>query len=146
MIKHTILAENFDGENVAGTFWFNLTRKEVVDFLIDESSRDSAFAKSLLSGETTPENLRVVDGITAYQFFVRLVDRAFGERDQDGIHFRKSEKALEDFKSSVFYEEFIFSLVNDPKKAVKFFNGVMPKKMIEDAKKANPEAFAALDV
>lgn len=144
MIKNTILAENFDGESVAQTCWFNLTRKEVVDFLIEESQQDSVFARSLLSGESTPENLRVVDGITAYQFFVRLVDRSFGERDQDGIHFRKSEKALKDFKESVFYEEFLFDLVNDPKKAVKFFNGVMPKKMIEDARKANPEAFKAL--
>ena len=94
MIKNTILAENFDGESVAQTCWFNLTRKEVVDFLIEESQQDSVFARSLLSGESTPENLRVVDGITAYQFFVRLVDRSFGERDQDGIHFRKSEKVL----------------------------------------------------
>ena len=46
----------------------------------------------------------------------------------------------------MFYEEFLFDLVNDPKKAVKFFNGVMPKKMIEAARKANPEAFKALGV
>jgi len=145
VIKQTVHAENFDGDEVSATFWFNLNRKEVVDFMIGEAERDSVFAKTLLSGDATPEALRVVDGIQAYQFFVRLIDKAYGERDRDGVHFRKSEQALSDFKESVFYENCVFDLVNDPKKAAHFFNGVMPKKMIEEARKSNPEAFAGLD-
>ena len=134
MIKQTVHAENFDGDEVSATFWFNLNRKEVVDFMISEAGHDSVFAKTL-----------VVDGIQAYQFFVRLIDKAYGERDRDGVHFRKSEQALSNFKESVFYENCVFDLVNDPKRAARFFNGVMPKKMIEEARKSNPEAFAGLD-
>lgn len=137
MIRKTLTAENFDGDPVKMIAYFNLNKKELMDLIYSELSTDkpNGMMRQMLSSESSDrEYMRSVSGIEAYRFFTRVVDAAYGVRDEDGVHFRKSPELLDDFRSSVFYEDFIFSLAEDAEKAATFINGVFPKSLVEKAK------------
>ena len=73
--------------------YFNLNKKELMDLIYSELSSDkpNGMMRQMLSSEGSDrEYMRSVSGIEAYRFFTRVVDAAYGVRDEDGVHFRKS--------------------------------------------------------
>ena len=52
---------------------------------------------------------------------------------------------LEDFIDSEPYSEFLWGLINDPKKAMEFITGLMPADIMEQAKKTNPQQYKAYE-
>ena len=92
-----------------------------------------------------PEDWTMSDKFKLFDFFRTMVDKAYGERSSDGKRFRKSPEILANFKDSIFYDEFVLSLLEDEEKSIKFFNGVMPKSLIEQAKKERPDVFKTIE-
>ena len=71
--------------------------------------------------------------------------RSYGKRSEDGRKFVKNETVLEDFIDSEPYSEFLWGLINDPKKAMEFITGLMPADIMEQAKKTNPQQYKAYE-
>jgi hypothetical protein len=73
------------------------------------------------------------------QVIKKLMRLAYGVRTDDGANFRQSDKLWEDFESSAVYEAVIFQLFENENEAEAFMTGVLPKALVEEARKADVE-------
>lgn len=143
MIKMNVSAETFDGDMVAETLWFHMNKVDLIELQQSEPGGFTDTLQAFMSRK--PEDWTMKDKFKLFDFFRTMVDKAYGERSSDGKRFRKSPEILANFKDSIFYDEFVLSLLEDEEKSIKFFNGVMPKALIEQAKKERPDVFKTIE-
>lgn len=143
MIKMNVSAETFDGDMVTETLWFHMNKVDLIELQQSEPGGFTDTLQAFMSRK--PEDWTMADKFKLFDFFRTMVDKAYGERSSDGKRFRKSPEILADFKDSIFYDEFVLSLLEDEEKSIKFFNGVMPKTLIEQAKKERPDVFKTIE-
>ena len=143
MIKMNVSAETFDGDMVTETLWFHMNKVDLIELQQSEPGGFTDTLQAFMSRK--PEDWTMKDKFKLFDFFRTMVDKAYGERSSDGKRFRKSPEILANFKDSIFYDEFVLSLLEDEEKSVKFFNGVMPKSLIEQAKKERPDVFKTIE-
>ena len=143
MIKMNVSAETFDGDMVTETLWFHMNKVDLIELQQSEPGGFTDTLQAFMSRK--PEDWTMKDKFKLFDFFRTMVDKAYGERSSDGKRFRKSPEILADFKDSIFYDEFVLSLLEDEEKSIKFFNGVMPKSLIEQAKKERPDVFKTIE-
>nr|FAA03486.1 MAG TPA: hypothetical protein [Siphovirus LN-2020-2] len=143
MIKMNVTAETFDGDMVTETLWFHMNKVDLIDL---QQSQPDGFVDTLQAFMSRkPEDWTTKDKFKLFDYFRTIVDKAYGERSSDGKRFSKSPEILARFKDSIFYDEFVLSLLEDEKKSIKFFNGVMPKALLEQAKKDRPDVFGTIE-
>lgn len=143
MIKMNVSAETFDGDMVTETLWFHMNKVDLIDLQQSEPGGFTDTLQAFMSRKS--EDWTMADKFKLFDFFRTMVDKAYGERSSDGKRFRKSPEILANFKDSIFYDEFVLSLLEDEEKSIKFFNGVMPKSLIEQAKKERPDVFKTIE-
>ena len=143
MIKMNVSAETFDGDMVTETLWFHMNKVDLIELQQSEPGGFTDTLQAFMSRK--PEDWTMKDKFKLFDFFRTMVDKAYGEKSSDGKRFRKSPEILANFKDSIFYDEFVLSLLEDEEKSIKFFNGVMPKALIEQAKKERPDVFKAIE-
>ena len=143
MIKMNVSAETFDGDMVTETLWFHMNKVDLIELQQSEPGGFTDTLQAFMSRK--PEDWTMKDKFKLFDFFRTMVDKAYGERSSDGKRFRKSPEILANFKDSIFYDEFVLSLLEDEEKSIKFFNGVMPKDLIEQAKKERPDVFKTIE-
>lgn len=143
MIKMNVSAETFDGDMVTETLWFHMNKVDLIELQQSEPGGFTDTLQAFMSRK--PEDWTMKDKFKLFDFFRTMVDKAYGERSSDGKRFRKSPEILANFKDSIFYDEFVLSLLEDEEKSIKFFNGVMPKALIEQAKKERPDVFKMIE-
>ena len=143
MIKMNVSAETFDGDMVTETLWFHMNKVDLIELQQSEPGGFTDTLQAFMSRKS--EDWTMADKFKLFDFFRTMVDKAYGERSTDGKRFRKSPEILANFKDSIFYDEFVLSLLEDEEKSIKFFNGVMPKSLIEQAKKERPDVFKTIE-
>lgn len=143
MIKMNVSAETFDGDMVTETLWFHMNKVDLIELQQSEPGGFTDTLQAFMSRK--PEDWTNKDKFKLFDFFRTMVDKAYGERSSDGKRFRKSPEILANFKDSIFYDEFLLSLLEDEKKSIKFFNGVMPKALLDQAKKERPDVFNQIE-
>nr|DAJ32278.1 MAG TPA: hypothetical protein [Caudoviricetes sp.] len=143
MIKMNVSAETFDGDMVTETLWFHMNKVDLIELQQSEPGGFTDTLQAFMSRKS--EDWTMADKFKLFDFFRTMVDKAYGERSSDGKRFRKSPEILANFKDSIFYDEFVLSLLEDEQKSIKFFNGVMPKSLIEQAKKERPDVFKTIE-
>nr|DAU01728.1 MAG TPA: hypothetical protein [Caudoviricetes sp.] len=143
MIKMNVSAETFDGDMVTETLWFHMNKVDLIELQQSEPGGFTDTLQAFMSRK--PEDWTNKDKFKLFEFFRAMVDKAYGERSSDGKRFRKSPEILASFKDSIFYDEFVLSLLEDEKKSIKFFNGVMPKALLDQAKKERPDVFNQIE-
>lgn len=143
MIKMNVSAETFDGDMVTETLWFHMNKVDLIELQQSEPGGFTDTLQAFMSRKA--EDWTMSDKFKLFDFFRTMVDKAYGERSSDGKRFRKSPEILANFKDSIFYDEFVLSLLEDEEKSIKFFNGVMPKSLIEQAKKERPDVFKMIE-
>lgn len=143
MIKMNVSAETFDGDMVTETLWFHMNKVDLIELQQSEPGGFTDTLQAFMSRK--PEDWTMQDKFKLFDFFRTMVDKAYGERSSDGKRFQKSPEILANFKDSIFYDEFVLSLLEDEEKSIKFFNGVMPKSLIEQAKKERPDVFKTIE-
>jgi len=144
MLTKTITFEGLEGP-ITETYLFHITQAQILELnlpYINEDDADpdapSGMAKALQTIIDTNDNLRI------YQEFKRIVLMAVGKKSEDGKRFLKTEEIRQDFENTEAYSELIIELMEDPEKAAKFFQGIMPAKLQEEAARQNavPSAVA----
>ena len=134
MIKMNVSAETFDGDMVTETLWFHMNKVDLIDL---QQSQPGGFTDTLQAFMSRkPEDWTTKDKFKLFDYFRTIVDKAYGERSSDGKRFSKSPEI---------YDEFVLSLLEDEKKSIKFFNGVMPKALLDQAKKERPDVFNQIE-
>ena len=127
MLKRDITYEDFNGDTVTDTLYFNLTSTELIQL---ETSYDGGLQKAIETIIKT-ENIREI--IAQFQ---KILLMAYGERTADGKHFRKSDEIKAEFAQSAAYDALFMELAEDAQKAAQFIIAIVPKQLQEEAQKA----------
>lgn len=117
MYKETITYTNYNGNEVTEDFYFNLNKIELLKW--------DTFTKGGLQ-QRLEKIVNSKDNEEIYRFFEEIVDKAYGVKSEDGGRFVKNQFALNAFKSTQAYSDFMYSLLEQPEKASKFINSIIP--------------------
>lgn len=120
VLKKTIRYTDFNGQEREEDFYFNITEADIAEMAILHAGGidgAAAFFKDLADSKDPNKLIPAVKN---------LLTIAYGERSEDGVHFRKSQKITDDFVSSAAYPEIFVQLVTDIEELSSFFLGALP--------------------
>lgn len=126
MYAKTIEYENYNGENIKETFYFNLTKSEMAILEAKTPGGWSNYMQSIMDKK---------DGPAVMEMFEKLLRASYGEKSADGRNFKKSNAIFEDFESCPAYDIIVLELLTNEAFAKEFIFGIMPKDLVEQAKK-----------
>lgn len=135
MLKKTIKFEDFEGNEVEETCYFNLTKVEVNKY--DLKYEDEGGFKSFIDRITKAKSNRQL-----FNVIEEIVLMAYGKRSpvEDNIRFVKSKKLTEEFANSLAFDALMMSFFEDEdgKEFLNFINGILPKTEKDKAKSSVP--------
>lgn len=117
MLKKVIKWTDFNGVEREQPFYFNLTKAEMMKM---ELSTDGGFT------EFITRVVQAKDSKTLVELFENFILTAYGEKDADGVHFRKSQEIRDNFASTEAFSVLFMELLTDEAKAIEFINGLAP--------------------
>lgn len=120
MLKRSINYTNFDGEVKNKTFYFNLSKTELVE--LDGSAEGGLPA-------TLQRIVESKDPATLISEFKKIILSAYGERSEDGDRFAKSALLSEQFSQTAAFDALFMELAQDEGKASDFILGIMPAEL-----------------
>lgn len=130
MLKRNVTYEDFNGNTVTDTFYFNLSKAELVEF---EYKYENGFASTIESIVEAKDNKSLIS------IFKDLILEAYGQKSDDGKRFIKNKDLREEFSQTAAYSELFMELAVDDKAASEFIAGIVPKDMsgsiLEESKK-----------
>lgn len=130
MLKKEITYEDFNGDFVTETFYFNLTRAEVIRMEASVEGGLEAALKRIVASNNSKEILAQ---------FEQIVLLAYGVKSDDGKRFMKSDQIREDFLNSAAYDSLFMELVTNETMMANFINGIVPKQALEAMAAAQPQ-------
>lgn len=130
MLKQDITYRTFDDEVATETLYFNITKSELLEQL-DLGDKLEDLQKRLGGEERTLTTKEIQEVLDMVKLFMRL---SYGVRSEDGKRFLKNEQVWEEFTQTATYDAFLFSLFEQPEKAITFMVNVLPSDLIEKAR------------
>lgn len=118
MFSRTFNYTDYNGQPRKETWYFNLTKAEVLKMELGSWGGMSTMLRRLIR-EENPE--KIIDIIE------KMILGAVGEKSPDGRKFIKSKEIQEDFRLTPAYDELFQELVLDPDKAILFVKGCLPE-------------------
>ena len=127
MFKATVRARSlFNDEVTTQTLYFNLSRREMMDF-VKKYDGINSFRYYLDSAKTAE------DVYTIVEFIDDVLGSAYGERQ--GERFVKSDVIRDNFLNGPVYEALFEKMLSDGRFAADLLTGVFPEKIMEQVKK-----------
>jgi hypothetical protein len=121
MYRTDITYENFDGEQITETCYFNLTKAEMLQLQLQYPEGYHVYLQRLVDDNNRKA---MIDE------FKRILAMSYGERSADGRKFIKSEEISNAFMASEAYSEIFLKLISEEGYADKFMSAVMPKDIV----------------
>ena len=121
MYRTDVTYENFDGEQVTETCYFNLTKAEMLQLQLQYPEGYQVYLQRLVDDNNRKA---MIDE------FKHILSMSYGERSADGRKFIKSEEISNAFMASEAYSELFIKLVSEEGYAEKFMSAVMPKDIV----------------
>lgn len=126
MYAKTIKYEDYNGNKREETFYFNLSKAEIIDLEWRTPGGLENYMKHIMS---------TLDGQALADTFKMLIEKSYGVKDLEGRRFIKNEQVLKNFTETEAYVELYVQLATDDKAAAEFVNGIFPKDVVEEAKR-----------
>lgn len=117
MFKETIKYTDFDGNAREEDAYFHLSPAEMTQL---QYSVQGGLKNEL------ERAMKMQDGPAIMDFFVKIVEKAYGRKSADGRKFEKSAEIYNDFAQTNAYVEFFMKLATNEAYMRKFVDGVMP--------------------
>ena len=136
MLTKNITYTDFNGNEQTETFYFNMTKAEVVSMDLEIPGGLQSFLEEIVKTQ---------DGKQIMEVFRTIILRSYGVKSEDGKRFIKSEKLSEEFSQTEAYSELFVELVTDADKAVAFLSAVLPAMTPEQQKQVNEEVQKQLE-
>lgn len=136
MLKRSITFENFDGDTVTKTYYFNLNESELAEL---EASHGNIGLR-----EAMQRMIESKDSGAVLAEIKRVVLLAYGVRSDDGDRFIKNDEVREHFTQTNAFSSLFMELLSDAEKAADFFIGIIPAGYSEQVK-ANMEQDATAE-
>lgn len=118
MLKKSIKFKDYDGNDREEEFYFNLSRAELAEMELSKNGGLTKILERIVAAKDT-EKLSAI--------FKDLILKSYGEKSNDGKHFRKSEVISTDFSHTEAYVELYMTLIKDEEEATAFIKGIIPK-------------------
>jgi len=118
MLKREITYEDFNGNQITETLYFNFTKTEIIEL---ETSYEGGLQASIQ---------RIIDAKDSKALiaeFKRIILLAYGQKSDDGKRFIKTDKMREEFSQTAAYDTLFMELATDDKLAAEFMSGIVPK-------------------
>lgn len=112
MFKKEITYTDYNGVKRTENFYFNLSRPK----LMSMSKLFTEFEQAS----------KVNDNDTMAKLFVEIILKAYGEKSEDGIHFRQNEQISNDFANTEAFNVLFTELTSDPNALQSFFRALIP--------------------
>lgn len=126
MYSKTIKYVDYNGNTREETFYFNLTKAEIIDLEWRTPGGLENYFKRIME---------TLDGQKLADTFKMLIQKSYGVKDPEGRRFIKNEEVLKNFTETEAYSELYILLATDSDAAAEFVNGIFPKDIVEAAKK-----------
>lgn len=117
MLKRDITYTNFDGNEVTDTYYFNLSRTELIEL---EVSYDGGLAAAIQ---------RIIDSKdlrALIKEFQRIILASYGVKSEDGKRFVKNDQIREEFTQTAAYDALFMELATNEDSASEFIRGIVP--------------------
>lgn len=126
MLRKNITYTNVDGQEVTETFYFNVTKAELLKL---ELSEDEGFkARIQRISEPGAKGRDIIDT------FESILRHSYGVRTNEG-KFIKSPQHFQEFMASEAYSELLFELATTADKSAEFVNAIMPASLAQEVEK-----------
>lgn len=126
MLKKDITYTNVDGEVTTGTFYFNMTKAELLKLELSEDDGMKAKIERISKpGAKGREILETFDSILRHSYGIRT---ASGD-------FIKPPEAFQQFLASEAYSELLFEIATNADKATEFVTALMPANLAAEVEK-----------
>lgn len=137
MFKRDVTYEDFDGEEVTETFYFNLSKRELIELEVEykEGLQDAL-----------QRIIKANDNKTLIAEFQKIVLLAYGIKSDDGRRFIKTPIVKEEFSQTAAYDSLFMELATNAEAASAFINGIIPKDIAQASENAEAERPTALPV
>lgn len=117
---------DYNGNEREETFYFNLTKAEIVDLEWRTPGGIENYLKHIVS---------TLNGQALADVFKNLIQKSYGVKDPEGRRFIKNKDVLDAFVQTEAYSDLYILLATDDKAAAAFINGIFPKDVVEQAQK-----------
>ena len=124
MLKKRIEYVDYDGNERAEDFYFNLTKAEITELELSTEGGLQNMIEKIIDAKDTPQII---------QFFKKIILLSYGEKSPDGRRFIKSKELSDEFTQTEAYSELFMELATDDKAAAAFVNGIIPKDLAMEA-------------
>ena len=118
MLKKNIKYVDYDGNDRAEDFYFNLNKAEVIELQLGTVG---GLTKTLEKIVQEKDTSRIIE------YFKTIILKAYGEKSADGRRFIKTQELRDAFEQTEAYSELFIELASDAKMAAEFINSVLPK-------------------
>lgn len=128
MYKIKINYTDYDGNNRAEDFYFNLNKAELVELNYSMKGGMQEWLEEIVR---TDDNQKMVE------LLKNLITLSYGRKSADGKRFIKSKEETEEFLQSEAYSDLFMRLATNEKEMTAFINGIVPAGMAAEVAAAN---------
>jgi hypothetical protein len=126
MLKRDITYKDFNDEDQTETFYFNISKTEIVDLDALHPNGMQGFIENIV--KTNDKHALVNE-------FKKIILLSYGKKSEDGKRFIKTDELREEFSQTAAFDSLFIELATDDEKASEFIIGVMPKDLREEMQK-----------
>lgn len=129
MLTHKITYEDFNGNTVTDTLYFNLNKIEIMEI---NAKHDGGLEKFL------DQSLKTEDFKNLLSEFKTIILMSYGEKSEDGKRFVKSPELQKEFSQSLAFDELFTQFLTNEQFMSYFVMEVIPKdfaKQVEEMQK-----------
>ena len=130
MYKITETYTDYDDNQRTEDFYFNYSEAELTDLQFSVSGGLAGMIDKIIKTNDMPKLV---------ELFRELIQKAYGEKSNDGRRFIKSTELTKEFTEPVAYSQIYMRLATDSKAAQEFINKVVPKSMKDKMQQANQQ-------
>jgi len=117
MLKREIKYRDFDDNEVTDTFYFNITKSEVVELEVGHKGGMEEWIKKVTKTE---------DHQALIAEFKRIILLSYGQKSEDGKRFIKTAEMREEFSQTAAFDALFIELATDETAAANFIKGILP--------------------
>lgn len=138
MLKKNVTYEDFDGNAVTETLYFNISKVEIIE--MEDPENDIR----VLLQRVTAKGAKGGDILAAFK---KLIGLAYGTKSEDGRRFHKDPVQTADFLSSPAYDAVFMELIQgDTMNMLKFIQAMLPSDLATDENMIAAAAQAGIKV
>ena len=126
MLKKVIKYTDYDGNERAETFYFNLSKAELMEMEFGRDGKLTQYFEKIVEAQ---------DNVKIMAMFKEIILKAFGEKSPDGKRFIKSKELSEAFSQTEAYTELMMEIMAGDGAATAFAVGILPAELQKEAQK-----------